>query len=104
MPTPQSVQRKGMDRADSARKSPHKVTRRHIMPGLVPLLVQTFRTPRQYNTIRAVEEDTKLPGGIVASGLIHELFDRVEHIERQIAGREEGLSVRDFRVLKGRVA
>lgn len=60
------------------------------MPGLVGEVVQSFRTPRQYYTIQAVKEDTKSGTGIIASALLHNLFDRLEVIERRMAAREEG--------------
>jgi hypothetical protein len=55
------------------------------MPGLIPDVVRQFRYAGRGKlrlTPRAVQEDTGLHATAVQGSLFHELFDRIEHLER----------------------
>lgn len=71
------------------RKAPQRA--RHVMPGLVPDVVRKFRTPRQWFTVEAVRQDEDINAGVASSALLHDLYNRVERLEK----RYDAMSVRD---------
>lgn len=90
----QGTQPRPPQRAESSRQTTSKAPR-HVMPGLVPEIVQAFRTPRKYYTTRAVSDDEGTGVPVVNSCLFHDLFNRMEKIERKMAAREDAPSVRE---------
>jgi hypothetical protein len=66
---------------------------RHVMPGLARELAAKFRTPRRHFTVLALQQDTKVAQGPIISGLLHELFNRVERLEKDY----NAISVRQYR-------
>ena len=83
---------------------------RHIMPGLIPVVVSHFLMPRKYYTITATQRDLGVKQNYVISCTLHDLYlrlnaaeGRITQAELQVDAVRERLSVREFQTL-GRAA
>jgi hypothetical protein len=94
--TEETAQPKSVEVADN---KPQSHCDDHLMPGLVPQLVNTFLTPRKHLTTRGVARRKKVAETFVTTALFREVFREIREI-RGLVGRkpvQSEITVREFK-------